>query len=1073
MKRTIEALRRVVIMHARALMVASAAFVLYLLFGFLAAPALVERGIRDYVTETLKRNASLGEVRVNPLLFKVEIRDFALTERDGAPILGFERLLVDFELSSLLRWAWTFSEIALEGLDLRVDIGPAGKLNLAALAESIPKGEGPPAEHPPRLVLQHVALRRGAITFTDRSVPTPASASLQPLDLEMRDISTLPDQRGPHTVSGTLPGGATLAWRGEMSLRPILSQGELALKGVRPAAMWRFLQSRLNLAEPAGEFDFGTRYRFAYADGGVQLALTDTRLSAREVALRLGEAGRMAQLGLATFDAGFSAELEAQASRTQVLVRDIALKLTRVAAGEVGAKEPIIALDSIALEDGSLDLDQRRVAVQRVAMTGGTVNVIREKDGSLRPVEMLRAAERGQSPGKVAGRARDPETKAELWSASLDAFDLSDLRVVLADRSFDPAVTFGLEKIHIGLKNLRTDGKTPVEFEASLRVAQGGALDASGNFGLDGSRAAGRVKVERVALKPLQPMVARYSTVRLESGEISTSAKLEYRAGATRPQLRVTGSAALDNLLVNEDAGGERLLSWRSLAADGIDFNLEPGRLHVAEARLLEPGAKIVIFKDRSVNLAKALRAQSAAAPETPDATVAPGPETPKPVAASTGGPEQPAAPFDIAVERVRVESGIVDFADLSLVLPFAAKVEEFQGTATGISSDPASGAAVKLEGRVGEFGLARVDGSLKPFQPKAFTDLAVVFRNVEMLPLSPYTATFAGRRIASGRLALDLRYKIENSNLAGDNKVALEKFTLGEQVDSPGALNLPYDLAIALLTDADGRINVAVPVTGNVDDPKFSYGHLVWQAIATVITNIVTAPFRALAALFGGSGESLEYIAFEPGRATVQPPEREKLKRVAEGLGKRPQLVLVAEGQFDEADRAALRQRNVALAIEGKLDRKPVPGGLPEPVNPLDARTQRAMEALFVERASEAELSRFVAEVGNARGKPVQRVSPLLALAGRASADTAFYQALLKQLEDTARIPDEAPGQLATARARAVAGYMTDTLSLPPARVSAKAATEAGGERVKLSFDVAREPGRASGPDTTAISGR
>jgi hypothetical protein len=520
----------------------------------------------------------------------------------------------------------------------------------------------------------------------------------------------------------------------------------------------------------------------------------------------------------------------------------------------------------------------------------------------------------------------------------------------------------------------------------------------------------------------------------------------------------VTGGAALDDLLLNESASGERLLSWRSFAAEGVTFSLAPDRLHVTEARLIEPGAKIVVFKDRSLNLAKVLETQPATAPAAPVASVAaaPGPEARKPGAASAA---EPAAPFDVSVDRVRVENGVVDFADLALVLPFAAKVEEFQGTATGISSDPASGAALKLEGRVGEFGLARVDGTLKPFQPKAFTDIGVVFRNVEMLPLSPYTATFAGRRIASGRLALDLRYKIENSQLAGDNKVAMEKFTLGERVDAPGALNLPYDLAIALLTDADGRIDIAVPVTGNVDDPQFSYGHLIWQAIATVIKNIVTAPFRALAALLGGSAENLESIAFDAGRATMQPPEREKLKRVADALGKRPQLRLVVEGQVSEADLAALREREVANAIAMKLGRKPAAGALPEPVNPLDAKTQRALEVLFAERNTGEALSKFVADTEKARGKPVQRVNPALAFVGRASADVAFYEALLKRLNETARIPDTAAGQLADARARAVAEYLVQSLSIPAARVAPKAASAPGSQRVKLEFDVLRPP--------------
>src|SRR5262249_17502609 len=160
--------------------------------------------------------------------------------------------------------------------------------------------------------------------------------------------------------------------------------------------------------------------------------------------------------------------------------------------------------------------------------------------------------------------------------------------------------------------------------------------------------------------------------------------------------------------------------------------------------------------------------------------------------------------------------------------------------------------------------------------------------------------------------------YKIDNGALAGDNRVVLEKFTLGERVEAPGALSLPLDLAVALLTDSDGKIDVAVPVRGNVDDPQFSYGQVIGQAIGNLITRIVTAPFGALAALFGGGGgsESLESIAFDPGRAALLPPEREKLKRVAEGLGKRPQLRLVAEGHHGPADRAALQQRDVESAV-------------------------------------------------------------------------------------------------------------------------------------------------------------
>ena len=176
--------------------------------------------------------------------------------------------------------------------------------------------------------------------------------------------------------------------------------------------------------------------------------------------------------------------------------------------------------------------------------------------------------------------------------------------------------------------------------------------------------------------------------------------------------------------------------------------------------------------------------------------------------------------------------------------------------------------------------------------------------------------------------------------------------------------------------------------------------------------------------------------------------------------VGKRPQLRLVVEGQVGEADLAALRERDVANAIAAKLGHKPAAGALPEPVNPLDAKSQRAMEVLFTERNSGEALAKFIAETEKARGKPVSRVNPALAFVGRASADVAYYEMLLKRLNETARIPDTAPAQLAEARARAVAEFLVQNLSIPAARVEPRAvSTPDGSERVKLEFDVLRPP--------------
>jgi hypothetical protein len=244
--------------------------------------------------------------------------------------------------------------------------------------------------------------------------------------------------------------------------------------------------------------------------------------------------------------------------------------------------------------------------------------------------------------------------------------------------------------------------------------------------------------------------------------------------------------------------------------------------------------------------------------------------------------------------------------------------------------------------------------------------------------------------------------------------------------------------------------------VQGNVDDPQFSYGRLISQAISSVITNIVSAPFRAL---FGSGGESLEDVAFDPGRAALLPPEREKLKSVASVLGQRPQLRLVVEGQYSQADGAALRRHEVASALAARLELAHPPEE-PPPVNAREAATQRAMEGLFVERASPQAFEAFVAETEKARGKPVDRVGARGTFAGRASADGAFYDALLSRLYEAAPLPGDALDKLAVARAGAVTEHLEKALSVPPRRLDRKPATAGEDERAKLAVEVT--PGRS-----------
>jgi uncharacterized protein involved in outer membrane biogenesis len=1099
---------------------------LYALLGFLLVPRLFKGYVSNYAAEKLKRNASIADVRVNPFLFTFDAQGFVLKEADDSPIMGFGRLFVDFELSSLFRWAWTFADIRIERPSLHVEIRQDGRLNLAALSESLPKSKDSPTQdgRPPRLLVQHAKVIDGSFTFSDRSHLTPATETFAPLNIEFKNISTLRNREGPYTIRANLPGGGTIDWSGEVSLQPVFSQGRLSVSGFKLATAWKFAQDELNLAEPAGGMDFSTSYRFDYRKHNAFLTLKDSTLAlkglvltekgkqapilsldtievtgmgfdlqAREImvpnitvrdgriaasvneegvfnwqnlavrrepkdvaepvpgvsastgrpwclkagavnveniALDYTDRSRVTPLTLAVGGVNIllNASAEVGAGPANVTVDELKVKMNRIAFSETGDDIPFVAMDVLSLDHGYIDIGTRSVKLARVGAVGGKICVVRGKDGRIQLAEMLAPADRGKVKREIVETGEKARAEGKPWSFRLDAVELNGFNAELQDRSFDPAVAYDLKDIRVSLNHLTNDGKTPVNFEAKLKVAQGGSARFTGQVSQTGDHADAQASIREINLKPLHPALAKFTWLELESGTLTVSGRMKYRSGKSGPQVRASGSVSLDSLRLNQASTGERFLEWKVMSANGLKFGLSPHGLQIQEVRLLEPGAEVVIFKDRSVNLAKMIKS-----PEVVDVEKTSHP-TPAPAVASSVN----RALFPVNIDRVRVEKGVVDFADLSLVLPFAAQMTDLNGGVTGISSDPASRASVALNGNVDEYGLATVQGSLSPFTPKTFTDISVLFRNVEMKPFSPYSATFAGRKIASGKLSLNLEYKVQNSELLGENKVLLEQFTLGERVEAPDAISLPLDLAIALLTDTEGKIDVAVPVSGNVDHPDFKYGRVIWQAFVKLITKVVTAPFRALGGLLGAKSDHIDTISFYPGSDRLLPPELKKLKTVVEALKKRPQLKLVVQGRFDpKLDGEALRTQRVKRAFAGQIGVTLAPDEEFGPIALDDAKTQRALEKLLEMRSGDKAVARFKTQYEKVTGKKAKQVNPALAFFGKGSPDTDFYQAMFKELVRLEPVTETNLLDLAQRRAQTIVSDLKTTSGLDIMRVS------------------------------------
>ena len=788
----------------------------------------------------------------------------------------------------------------------------------------------------------------------------------------------------------------------------------------------------------------------------------------------------------------FAAKAEVGLNEPKAHLEKLNLSVKDIQLNENGKATPLLGWDSLEVDGGRMDLEKHDLGIDKIALKGGGTQIQRDADGTINlaeifapkagtkaaletpsailnppstpdAVELRRhsvvatAVGRNKSaPAGVSGEmtGRMPETvvarpysglrpilnstalpPALPWHVALKAFALQGFKLAYTDSTFSSVIAYDADSIDLNLGNINYPGKNPINVDAKIRIKQGGTLAIKGKAFVSGNSADAKVQVDKLNLAPLQPLVAKFAKLKLDSADFSSNLQVGFRQNDTGPVIKATGTLGVGHLLLKEAIGGQRLLSWKSLAVNGIDFGLKPDRLNIKEVRILEPGVKIAIAKDKSNNFASAFRAQPVSKTEpvkAEEATALNFKSKPQKTTPATS------KPFPVKVERVRLDNGIIDFSDISLVIPFSTRVHDFEGTATDITTTPNSRSTLKFTGRVEEFGEAKVDGTLIPSAFKTFSDVKVIFRNVEMSSLSPYSATFAGRKITSGKLNLDLLYKIENGQLKSENKIMLDQFTLGEKVESPGATSLPLDLAIALLKDGDGKINATVPIEGDVDKPTFAYGPLLWEAFVNLVKTAVTAPFRAIGPLLGiAASEDLGSVLFPPGTDALPPPEREKIQHVAKAVAQRPTVKLTLKGGFDtKLDGEAMRSLRIRQAVAQKLGNDGGDGT--EPLSFSDVKTQKALEDLADKRGGANFLDDVQAEFEKSAGHKPTRVQGVSALLGRASEDANFYEKAYQKLVESEPLPDSALEALADQRMKVVLKELASQPGYDPVRVVA-----------------------------------
>lgn len=680
-----------------------------------------------------------------------------------------------------------------------------------------------------------------------------------------------------------------------------------------------------------------------------------------------------------------------------------------------------VRIGQVSVKGVKVDLPGHRVDVAELASSETRARLVRNKAGKIEWIGM---------PVIKTIRAADAEVRDEKpWQARLAKLNVDDVSFRFEDQAFRPAAVQTLEGFSLAGENLGNEPGQKGSISVKGKVNEKGSLSVEGN--VQATPPAVELKVETVAipLLPLQPYFSEHLNIALTRGQISNKGEATALFDKDGVKAGYKGTLTLGDLLAVDKVNSADFLKWKSLYLGGIDFKLDPMAINVGEIALTDFYSKLILNSAGRLNLQDIVRkpgsevvsvagGDAAGKPANDVTNTAASPPVAATTAQSAATPASAPAkpPLPIKIARITLQNGTVNFSDFFVKPNYTVNVTKLGGRVTGLSSTADTLADMELRGSYANSAPVKIVAKLNPLAAKTYLDLKADVTGVDMVGFSPYSGKYAGYNIEKGKLSLNLAYKLENNQLAADNRLFIDQFTFGEKVDSPDATKLPVNLAIALLKNNRGEIDINLPISGSLDDPQFSVGGLVVRVIVNLFVKAVTSPFALLGSMFGG-GEELSNVEFAPGRVAINDAALKKLEALAKALNERDSLKLEITGRADpEADREGVKRVAIERAMKAeKLKDMLKKGG--EGVSLESVEIAPDEYKIYLARAyKEAKFPKPRNMIGMQKDLPVEEMEKLMLTNLPASAD------------DIQR--------LATQRAENVQSWLIETGKVPAARI-------------------------------------
>ncbi len=820
----------------------------YVVIVLMVLPFIIKNELSTIIQEETGKTALISNVTFQPFLLKLNLQGLQIVESNGDTLVALDELSVQMGFfASIKQMAWVIDNVLLKKPVINVVRNKAGTLNVKGLVKpATDKKNSQETQRSLPYSISQLLVIEGALNLTDQRSDEVLKEEITPINISVLNLSNRADKVGALEVSSGLKSGGDLNVKGTFNWVTQSLEGHLSLNKV--------LLKTLDL--------FSSIQKFPIDVGGYELLEADYKLNDFKDDLKL-------------------------------VVKNAAIKVNEFELTDKLQNKSLIKMPKVSLGGIYIDLKQKELIVKSVVADKGSFQGWLEPDGALNYVALF-ASQIKPVDTMNLGQINDiPKDKS--WSIKIADVDISNLALYFEDKTLKSPVKLNLKPINFKLKDYSNTQNVKTPIQMLVGVNNGGSIKIQGHAVADPLSAMVDLKVENIDLERFQSYYEKYVRLDIIDGALNIDGKLHFaKLDQDRPDIQFMGDIGIERFLTRDQIVNKDFVKWESMALKELEIDYSENHYSAKTLLLDKPYLRVAIRKDKTANLNDILvTGQSKAATINKIDTAANGAtRNDKPV---------------YKLGSVQIKEGRSDFSDLSLILPFEAEIKSLDGGANGISSEQNSTINVFLKGNAYDLAPVDIKGEISPFLNSYHAK--VNFKDLPMPLVTPYMVQFSGYKVEKGKMFLGLNYKIANSDLSATNNLLIDQFELGEQVENPNAVSLPIKLAVALLKDSQGRIKIDVPISGSLDDPQFSFGGVLADALYNGLSSLVTSPFSALAMLVGNDRE-LNLIGFDAGSSTLKQDQQDKLLVLAKALRTRPNLNLEVKGAaFQAKDWPLIRQ--------------------------------------------------------------------------------------------------------------------------------------------------------------------